>query len=181
MGTTKNSWRLVVDTDVVQSASETEAPRSKNCRITLITIQKEGHSVVITNDISEEWRRHNSRYGRTWLVSMYARKRVFRVNTTPSEELRLAISDSNEIDSKRQAMAKDVHLLEAAMATDQKVLSLDDTVRKLFSKLCHQYSPIRVVFWLNPDTQNERVVEWLKLVPEYDQDYCLVHWTDEAQ
>jgi hypothetical protein len=180
MGANKNSWRLVVDTDVTSSAGKSEAPRSKNCRTTLETIRDEGHSIVMTDDINDEWRRHRSKYALHWLTSMYARKKVSWVDISPSDKLRSIISTTSDIESKRQAMEKDVHLLEAALVTDQKVLSLDDTVRNLFSNLCSRYNPIKVISWLNPDTQNERVIQWLKLVPKDDQTHCLVHWSDEA-
>jgi hypothetical protein len=176
----KNPWRLVVDASVARAAGTTQAPISKNCRITLLAIYDEGHLVVMTNDINAEWRKHNSIYARKWLGSMVARKKVVRIDIEPSLDLRKTIDQVDTSEKNRQAMAKDVHLLEAALATDRKVLSLDDVVRTLFAKLCQQYSSIKLVLWLNPNTEAEQVIQWLNLELKYDQDYCLVHWSDEA-
>jgi hypothetical protein len=59
---TKRGKRLVIDTDVVGSAGGENATdlRSTNCRDVLKTILSASHLVVITKDILEEWKKHQS-------------------------------------------------------------------------------------------------------------------------
>ncbi len=58
-------------------------------------------------------------------------------------------------------MLKDLHLIDAAMATDRSIVSLDDTVRKLFADLSDMVGELRNIVWVNPAEENERPVEWL--------------------
>jgi hypothetical protein len=67
---------------------------------------------------------------------------------------------SNE--KHRDAMLKDVLLIEAALATDETVLSLDEVVRGLFSGLCHQVKQINEIIWVNPVIAEEKCIEWLR-------------------
>ena len=54
-------------------------------------------------------------------------------------------------------MLKDVHLLEAALATDRRIVSNDDEARNSYKGLPH----VRLVLWINPSRQEETAVEWL--------------------
>ena len=60
-------------------------------------------------------------------------------------------------------MQKDFHLLQAALATDRTVISLDETVRRLFVHASQQVGEIRDIIWVNPDrTAEEQPIEWLQ-------------------
>ena len=54
-----DSKRLVIDTDVAQASGSEEAthPRAKHCRDFLQKMLSLGHSVVMTPEISNEWKR----------------------------------------------------------------------------------------------------------------------------
>jgi hypothetical protein len=54
-------------------------------------------------------------------------------------------------------MRKDVHLLEAAISTDNRIASEDDTARGFFRGIRHA----RAVLWINPALEEEGAVEWL--------------------
>ncbi len=58
-----------------------------------------------------------------------------------------------------EAMLKDFHLLEAALATDQIVISLDETSRYLFAAACQQIGEIREIMWVHPD--EAEILDWL--------------------
>jgi hypothetical protein len=60
-----------------------------------------------------------------------------------------------------RAMRKDYHLLEAAMVTDQNVISLDEIVRALFNRAAVSVVALKNIVWVNPDKRVEEPIEWL--------------------
>ena len=161
----KDSKRLVVDADVAQAAGSTTTihPLAINCRDFLIQLRMQNHQLVLSKDLSEEWKGHQSRFARRWRLSMDARKRVVRIKNSEDNQLRNTIttlsSNSNEI----EVMQKDIHLLEAALETDKTVTSLDQTVRTLFAKASQQVNAIRMIIWVNPNRiTDEQPIVWLK-------------------
>ena len=59
-------------------------------------------------------------------------------------------------------MEKDFHLLQAALATDQTIISCDQTVRKLFKRASQGVGEIRHIIWVNPDRADEQPIAWLQ-------------------
>ena len=162
---TGNSKRLVIDTDVAQAAgSETAThPRAKHCRDFLQEVLLLGHSVVMTQEISNEWKRHRSSFARRWRVSMDARKKVYRVNAPVDEELRNKIEKTATNQDEIEDMQKDFHLLEAAWATDQTIISLEEIIRQLFARAAQRVGEIRDIVWVNPErTEEEEPLVWLQ-------------------
>ena len=162
---TVNSKRLVIDTDVAQaSGSETAThPRAKNCRDFLQMVLSLSHSVVMTPEISDEWKRHRSDFARRWRVSMDARKKVYRINSPVDEELHDKIKRTATNPEESENMQKDFHLLEAALATNQTVISLDEVIRGLFAHASQRVGEIRDIVWVNPERmEEEEPLAWLQ-------------------
>lgn len=157
------SKRLVIDTDVARAAGGEEAvhPTSKNCRDFLLAMRETSHKLVLTPEISEEWKRHQSRFSRGWLVSMFARRRVLQIEPVARLDLRQQVANvANE--SKRQAVLKDFHLIEAALDTDRTVISKDEIVRARLKIACRNVGEIRSIVWVNPDRAEETPIPWLQ-------------------
>jgi ABC-type iron transport system FetAB ATPase subunit len=72
------------------------------------------------------------------------------------------IDRAAQSEKARAAMLKDVHLLEAALATDEIVVALDETVRGLFIEAVISVGEIRNVVWVNPDRADEEPLIWLE-------------------
>ncbi len=74
----RNSKRLIIDTDVAQASGDEDAtdPRAVNCRDFLKGVMTQNHRIVMTRKISDEWKRHQSRFALEWRASMDARRRV---------------------------------------------------------------------------------------------------------
>ena len=94
---------------------------------------------------------------------MIARKRFVYINPPQNSPL----SDKIEITANRErdieALQKDLHLLQAALVTDQTIISLDETVRQLFKQASQQVGEIRDIIWVNPDrTAEEQPIAWLQ-------------------
>ena len=161
----RDSKRLVIDADVARAAgSETAThPRAMHCRNFLDEVLTLSHRVVMTEKINNEWKNHQSRFARRWRVSMDARRKVDRIEPPEDADLENKIvrtaNDENEI----EVMEKDFHLLQAALTTDQTVISLDETIRRLFKRASQQVGEIRNIIWVNPDkTAVEHPIAWLQ-------------------
>lgn len=160
----KAACDLVVDASVARSSGGEEAtyPTSKNCRDCLKAILALPHRVVMSPPITDEWNKHKSAFARGWLVSMTARKRVLRVEPEQLTELRQRVQEITDSQKERDAMLKDFHLIEAALVTDQTVITLDEIVRALFGTACQTMGQMKSVVWVNPDKPEEQPLAWLE-------------------
>ncbi|MCI0691209.1 hypothetical protein L0337_04275 [candidate division KSB1 bacterium] len=161
---TKISRRLVIDASIAHASGGEEAtfPTSKNCRDFLIAVRTICHRIVMTTAIIEEWNNHQSNFTRRWRVSMEARKKVNRLNAPINKKLRDKIKEIATNEKAREAMFKDIHLVEAAKATDQIVVALDETVRDLFASISRSIGEMRNIVWVNPDKTEEQPISWLE-------------------
>ena len=160
----RDSKRLVIDADVARaSGSETAThPRAEHCRDFLSTILSLSYRIVMTEKIKNEWKNHQSRFARRWRVSMDARKKIDRINPPENEELQTKITTTTNNADEIELMEKDFHLLQAALATDQTIVSLDETVRRLFARASERVGEIRNIIWVNPDRAEEHPIPWLQ-------------------
>src|SRR5205809_1828599 len=127
----KASAELVVDASVACAAGETEHLVSRACREFLQEVLKICHKIVMTKEIRQEWNDHQSKFALRWRSVMTGKKKVVDVGSAEKPELRRAI-DSLELEgNKRGAILKDIHLVEAALATGQSIVSKDDNAREL--------------------------------------------------
>ena len=161
----RDSKRLVIDADVAQASGDENATdqRAINCRDFLKEVRFQDHRVVMTREISDEWKRHRSGFAFEWRVSMNARRRVVDIDPPEDEELQDKVTNTASREDEIEVMEKDSHLLQAALATDQTVISLDETVRGLFKQASQQVGEIRDIIWVNPDhTTEEQPIAWLQ-------------------
>ena len=157
--------RLVIDADVAQSSGSDTATdiRAVNCRDFLKAVREQDHKVVMTEKISDEWKRHQSRFARRWRLSMDARKKVERINTQSRDDIQDKIMNTTDNENEIENMQKDYHLIQAALETDKTIISLDETVRTLFAQVSQHVNEIRHIIWVNPDrTEEEQPIAWLK-------------------
>jgi hypothetical protein len=154
---------LVIDADVARSAGGVDAhdERSKNCRDFLVAVLDTGHKVVVTEPIQAEWHKHQSRFTRTWLVSMFAHRRVCKIAAPANIELRSKVEQNCSSEKKRAAMLKDIHLIEAAFQADKIVISIDETVRGCFHETAQFIGVLRLIAWINPCKSEETPIHWL--------------------
>jgi hypothetical protein len=115
------------------------------------------HQMVLTPELADEWRRHQSKYTRIWRTEMYARKKVRSLGTAENEDLRRRALDPAIGAQLLAVRKKDVLLIEAALLADHIVISLDETARDAFS-----LRELRVITWANPIRDRERMPSWLE-------------------
>ena len=167
------SRRLVVDTNVARSASESEHPISDACRQVLETMLNEQHKVVLTATQFQEWRKHQSRFTRNWLARMASKKLWHVLAPEPDSGLTNGIYAMDCTARIRKEMLKDVHLLENALATDDVVLSQETNVFGLFCKYADALQLPRPVAWMNPADDAAACVAWIKSGAEVAKAQCV--------
>ncbi len=117
---------------------------------------------MITEEIWDEWKRHRSSFALEWLTSMRARKLTYRAEEVINDALRAKLERHAKTDVDREEMLKDVRLLEAALATDNFVISLNELDRKRFQSVAPKIGEIRAVVWVNPTLSEEQCFVWLE-------------------
>jgi hypothetical protein len=158
------SRRLVLDASVTSSASDRPGlpdPTPRRCRELLDAVLTICHRVVFCPKLREEWRAHRSAYANTWLTSMYARRKVVVLSKPrQSGKLRTAVLSTAEDEVEREALDKDLPLIEAALATDSIILSRDGKARGLFRQAARKVGKLRQVLWIDP-VEDDGWMTWL--------------------
>ncbi len=156
------SRRIVVDTNVARSASQSQHPVSDACRRVLETIIANQHRVVLTKTQQQEWQKHKSRFTSGWLVRMASKKLWVILTPEPASGIADRIYRLECTAKARAEMLKDVHLLESALATDQAVVSQETNVLKLFTTHSQPLQIPRPVAWVNPVDDIAACLAWLE-------------------
>jgi hypothetical protein len=146
------SQALVIDASVAQAAGLQGAthPTAKHCRDFLLVALEVCHRMVFTQAIEEEWDEHQSRFARMWRRSMFARKKIDRVEASADTTFREQLEQAATGEKQKDAMLKDAHLIEAARTGGLRIVALDDTVRGLFRGVALSVPALRAVCWINP-------------------------------
>lgn len=162
-----NKW-LVIDTDVACSSSQTikEDPVSVACQTFLEQVKRICHRALITKDIKDEYKRHQSRYFRKWCKWMLGRKKLKapdydKLNRVIESGLESKIKQVEDHEEK-EAILKDLHLIEAALAGDGIIISRDDKMAGYLKKYQDKISEFKELVWINPTKNPEEVIEWLE-------------------
>lgn len=156
--------RLVVDASVAGSCGggNATAPTPKNCREFLKKLAEHKHSVVVTIELNQEWKDHASKYAKQWMSQMRRRSRVVAVKEHHVDELWSHFEDCIKGSRNKAEAIKDLHLLEAALLKDQRIVSLDEnTARKFYTKAASELTLISSIVWVNPDKSEETPLLWL--------------------
>lgn len=132
----------------------------------------------MTPEIRAEWNKHQSRQAQAWLRQMVARRKLVALpSPEPAKELWEALENLAKMDEQRFEIVKDICLLEAALASDRTIISLDEnTARRFFHQASLQLKLLRTIVWVNPDKiEAERPIEWLEAGAPADPERMLGH------
>jgi len=142
--------RIVVDASVARAAGglDRKAP-SGPCSEALIAVMRHEHSVVVSEPVLTEWKRHASKFSRTWLKSMYAQRRVHHIKNDHWRGIdRVSDAARSLGGSDEDAVLKDLPLVDAAMVTDRRVISDDRAQAQLLRDLVPQVSELGDLAWV---------------------------------
>jgi hypothetical protein len=167
---------LVIDTDIARAAGggNTQREPSKSCRVFMDTmLDHTQHKVVLTRAIQEEWNKHQSLTTLSWRATMIAQKRVCLIRAPADDDLRSKVEQCASSENKREAMFKDIHLVEAALQAAKIVISMDETVRQCFREVTHKIRPLAFIAWVNPCISEETPIDWLQNGAELERERLL--------
>ena len=126
------------------------------------------HRVCLSSDLSEEWKRHQSRYSRRWLTQMYANRKVVTCEPPSCKHLVEDIRSFHlTTESDIAAVEKDIHLIAAALTTSHRtILSWDNRVAAVIRKVCVDTKTVTnkavaPVLWINPIADHDSLRAWL--------------------
>jgi len=156
------SRRIVVDTNVARSASESVHPVSDACRRVLETMMSEQHRIVLSATQFREWQKHQSGYSKNWLARMKAKNLWHVLTPEPDSGLTSRAHALDCTDKLRVEILKDMHLLENALATDHAVVSQETNVLALFIAHAQPLQIPRPVAWVNPAENPVVCIAWLE-------------------
>lgn len=158
----RRSRDLVIDASVATSAGE-RGRRGEMCQSFLSAmIDRTVHRLVMTKQIGMEWDRHSHPIARRWRKKMIGMRRVVKLAVDPDHGLAERIELANQPEKALDAMKKDMLLIDAARATDRRIVSLDDRARGYFSKASCSVGELGEILWVNPASEDERPVQWLE-------------------
>lgn len=162
---------LVIDASVggmTGSGTVAEDTPHSRCRRCLRTVRDNQYGVFFHPQTWEEWRRHRSGYAKEWLQQMYSRKGVTIKRKDEIPESVLSVRFQRLIGKKVgmellsealcTIMLEDCHLLEASLAADSIIVSLDDKVRFHFTAAVESIGEIRGIVWVNPDKEDDEII-----------------------
>jgi hypothetical protein len=161
----KGSRRLIIDSSIAHAAGGVDAthPTAKNCRDFLQAILNICHRALFSPPLIEEWKGHASLFAQRWQRAMERRQKIDWIEAQSDAELRKMIAEAAASEKDKAAMEKDAFLLEAAEATkDRMVASLDESARGLFRELSGKFPRIGKVVWVNPGSEEDSALEWLR-------------------
>lgn len=156
--------RLIVDACIAFASGSRESshPTPLNCRKFLESMRELRYYIVFTPALAAEWRKHQKRFASAWRVSMHARKLVYTIDLGPDVNLRRRIAKALAQDEIINIVMKDAHLLEAAFATDNRIVSIETKCFMHLKKIIGDVHELAELALINPDTTIQRAIEWLE-------------------
>ncbi|MEJ3718001.1 hypothetical protein C1I59_17665 [Paenibacillus polymyxa] len=160
----KESKAIVIDASVARAVGVKEHPTSSKSRHFLEEFLKTTHFFVMTPEIKREWDKHQSIIALTFRRRMIATKRMkaFSEEVVIKDDLRTTIDALKGSERKRKAIEKDALLIEAALVSDNTIVSCDDKVRAYLCSSSALIGYIRDTVWVNPINENEEPINWLR-------------------
>ncbi len=104
----------------------------------------------MTVALAGEWDKHQSLFALRWRAEMRSQAKIVDIGVVENADVRSQVTLS-------PAVMKDLHLVEAALATDKLVVSLDDRARAEL-----RVEATRDVTWVNAVADGGHAIYWLR-------------------
>jgi hypothetical protein len=173
---------LVIDASIARAAGDVSMhPTSRHCREFLQAVLKLCHRMAMTEAIQAEWNKHQTCFERGWRTSMVARRKLVFIEVAPHLSLEKRIERAVLNKYLAAIIEKDRRLIEAALVTEKRVISLDDHVRKHLRDHHSKLTEVRSICWVNPCTPEEQVLAWLEAGAPADRSRTLEYGQPESE
>lgn len=154
---------LVIDASVLHGAgsAETQSEHAAKLRDFLQMVLVICHRSGITLELGEEWRQHCSPYAGAWQTAMARAGKRPALGPGPDSARQRAL-DAAPDEHVRAIMAKDWHLVEAALQADKVIVSCDDRARFHYSAAAAVVADLRQLTWVSLNRCDMAEIEqWL--------------------
>jgi hypothetical protein len=172
---TRRPIAIVIDASVAQACGRqgegSAASISIACADALQAIKDAGLHAAMSEPLDEEWLRHASTFARKWLVQMFSRKRVRRLASIPLHVGLRRVLPTLPDEGIQRAIEKDLHLIELALVTDRRIISLDERMRVHLGNLTPRVNVLSRVHWANP--RLDACLVWLRTGAPDDPTFLL--------
>jgi hypothetical protein len=166
---------FVVDASIARACSENTAiyPIATQCRELLLKLQESSYGVVMTKDIQAQWQEYSSDFTEKWLREMTGKRRLKVISSPETDlEIRSLIEPMAKTDQERSAMNKDILLLEAALATDRRIVSLDENATyKYYIANKGKVVKFQQLIWVNPKDAMSSDLKRLQITEKIIEDW----------
>lgn len=166
---------LIIDASVARACGNgtTTHPAAIQCRDFLLTLKKSQYGVVMTEDIRAAWHEEPSRFAEEWLCDMTKQSRLKVIQIPKVDvEIRNSIEPMAKTDQERSAMNKDILLLEAALATDRRIVSLDENATyKYYIANKDKIVKFQQLIWVNPKDAMSSDLKRLQIIEKIIEDW----------
>jgi hypothetical protein len=152
----------VIDANIAQSAGSSDVPVSLYSRECLNEIRDCKHVAVFSQQLLHEWREHASHISRQWWKSMVARRRI---DYTEGDEFAHHLDRACaclEKASSKDALRKDFHLIQSALATDKTILSNEKNLPMFVAAACRTVLELSMLHYGNPAEEGHKCIDWIK-------------------
>lgn len=160
--------RLVIDANLLFSASGRDDPQAAASSTVLNAVYKLCHRTVVNRALLAEWDQHAKQAALRWRVEMEKRGKVIEIETDP-HWLRAGLDDVFPNDGERREVSKDLHLLELAEAADRVVLSLEKRAPRLLRREARSRRALSRIVWHDVVADTVATVKWLRGGARRDQ------------
>lgn len=185
----KNCKQLVIDANLTYASGDfkfnpmidLEGPsapdRSRQC---LQAIFDEGHIAVFGRNLYGEWNRHvkDDSYAREWFKLMQRKSRVLLEDGDSYTSLYAPACACLANDGERDALRKDFHLLQSALATGQLILSREVNLPRIVRRTCGEVKEFASLYYGNPVCEGDDCRRWIKAGAEKDADRRIDVWAE---
>jgi hypothetical protein len=179
--TRKNGKRLVIDANIAHSAGTCEVPSSRYSRTSLEVVLEGDYVAVFNQSLRQEWKDHSSKYARIWWRSMAAQKRI---EDTEGEEFAQHLDRAClclEHDTWKDALRKDFHLVQSALASGQTIISNEKHFPFFVATVCHTVKELASLYYANPTVEGDICILWIKAGAEKDTARRIDVWAENHQ
>jgi hypothetical protein len=180
-----NCKQIVIDANVAQGSSNDrmfnpilgdQGAQSRQC---LQAIWEERHIAVFGRNLRDEWIRHASSYATSWFRNMEQKSRVVLEDGEQFAKLAepacACLSDVGE----KNALVKDFHLIQSALATGQLILSNEVRFPKYVAAACAAVPELASLHYANPAVEGDQCRLWIKAGAEKDADRRIDCWVED--
>lgn len=149
----------IVDANVVGAATADDDAsdlRGVACRDALRALRAGSLHIVLTAFLRYEWSCHASGYAREWHRYMAERSRTCEENWE--------FYDTHLRDRVKRVVCsdEDMHLIEAAIATNGVIISSDNRARKRFKRAAAIVTELASIAWVDPTRPTDSPIEWIE-------------------